>query len=213
LIWEVGMMKASGVVLSGGHSSRMGQDKALMLFNGETIIARTARELQKAVDDVIIVINDKLKYNIPGVTEIPDVYPDMGPLSGIHAGLLQARHQVALIISCDMPLFSVRLAEYLLERSPGYDVVVPRIGDQWEPMCAVYSKNCIGPIEKCLRSGAGKISRFYPEVRVRAIEQREIEALGKPEDLFYNMNTPEEYRSFLLRMAGRSSDSVGDDKH
>jgi molybdopterin-guanine dinucleotide biosynthesis protein A len=195
------MMKASGVILAGGRSSRMGRDKALMLYNDKTIIERTVQELQKAVDDVIIVVNDKLKYHLPDVSEIPDVYPDLGPLSGMHAGLLQARHQAAFIISCDMPLFSARLAEYLLERSPGYDVVVPRINNYWEPMCAVYSKACIDPIEKRLLSGSRKVMAFYADVRVLEIAQSEIEAIGRLEDLFYNMNTPEDYQSFLRRMA------------
>jgi molybdopterin-guanine dinucleotide biosynthesis protein A len=110
-----------------------------------------------------------------------------------------------------MPLFSARLAEYLLERSPGYDVVVPRINNYWEPMCAVYSKACIDPIEKRLLSGARKVMAFYADVRVLEIAQDEIEAIGRLEDLFYNMNTPEDYQSFLRRMA--QSEPGRDDRH
>jgi molybdopterin-guanine dinucleotide biosynthesis protein A len=199
-IWEVGFMKASGIILAGGHSSRMGQDKALLHYNQETLIERSVKELQQAVDEVIVIVNDKLKYHLSSVREIPDVYPDMGPLGGMHAGLLQARHEYSFIISCDMPLFSARLAEFLLERSGGYDVVVPKLNDYWEPLCAVYSKNCIASIEKCLRSGVRKVLKFYDDVRVLEIGPDELEKVGRIEDLFYNMNTPEEYRSFLLRM-------------
>lgn len=192
-------MDASGIVLAGGHSSRMGRNKAMLQYNAETIIERTVRELQKEVSDIIIAVNDTLKYHISGAVNIPDVYPDSGPLGGIHAGLLQAKYRHAFVISCDMPLFSAWLAGYLLDRSPGYDVVVPKVNGRWEPLCAVYSKDCLEAIEKHIQRREKKVTRIYPELRVLEIDQQELMKLGKTQDLFYNMNTPEDYRSLLQR--------------
>jgi len=192
-------MKASGIILAGGSSSRMGRDKSLMVYNQQTLIERTVNELRKVVDEIVIASNNTSKYGIPGVIEVPDLYPGMGPLAGIHAGLKQIKHQYAFVISCDMPLFRAELAKYLLELSPGYDVVVPQINEYHEPLCAVYSKNCIEPMENCLKAGVKKIYLFYPQVRILMVGREEIEKIGVPEELFYNLNTPEDYRLLLMR--------------
>lgn len=96
-------MKVSGIVLAGGRSSRMGQDKTLMSINAETLIERTVRELGNVVDEIIIASNQESKYNIPGTVEIPDVFPGMGPLGGIHAGLIAAKYQFSFVVAADMP--------------------------------------------------------------------------------------------------------------
>ena len=146
-------MEASGIILAGGNSSRMGRDKSLLKYNHQTLIELTVKELQKVVEDIIIASNHTSKYNIPGITEVPDLYPGTGPLAGMHSGLQHIKHRYAFIVSCDMPLFSADLAKYLLELSPGYDVVVPNINGYQEPLCAVYSKKCIDIIEGCLKAG------------------------------------------------------------
>ncbi len=203
-------MKASGIILAGGSSSRMGRDKSLMVYNQQTLIERTVNELRKVVDEIVIASNNTSKYSIPGVIEVPDLYPGMGPLAGIHAGLKQIKHRYAFVISCDMPLFRARLAEYLLERCAGYDVVVTQINGYLEPLCAVYSKECLEPIESCLKAGVRKIILFFPQVRVLTIGHREIENIGNPEELFYNLNTPEDYRLLLER---RQSRQKGQEEH
>ncbi|MGB9791026.1 MAG: molybdenum cofactor guanylyltransferase [Thermacetogeniaceae bacterium] len=192
-------MEASGIILAGGSSSRMGRDKSLIVYEQQTLIERTVNELQRVVDDLVIASNHTSRYNIPGTVEVPDVYPGMGPLAGIHAGLKRVKHHYAFVISCDLPLFKAELAAYLLELSPGYDVVVPQLDGYFEPLCAVYSKNCIDPIETCLKAGEKKIITFYPQVRVLPVGREEIERIGNPEELFYNLNTPEDYRLLLGR--------------
>jgi len=192
-------LKVSGIVLAGGRSSRMGQDKTLMSVNEETLIERTIKELSKSVDEIIIASNQKCKYNMPGTVEIPDVFPGMGPLGGIHAGLLATRYQYAFIVAADMPLFTADLAEYLLNKRNGYDVVAPGIGGRWEPLCAVYSKDCLKPIEQNLVAEIRKIICFYPSVRVLKIGEGELRSIGKTEDIFYNLNTPEDYYGLLIR--------------
>ncbi|AFV10396.1 molybdopterin-guanine dinucleotide biosynthesis protein A [Thermacetogenium phaeum DSM 12270] len=192
-------MEASGIILAGGCSSRMGTDKSLMVYERQTLIERTVNELRKVVNEIVIASNNTSKYSIPGVVEVPDLYPGMGPLAGIHAGLKRVKHQYAFVIGCDMPLFKAELAKYLLEICPGYDVVVPQIDGYGEPLCAVYSKGCIEPIENCLKAGLRTVIMFYPQVRVLTVGRDEIERIGNPEELFYNLNTPEDYWSLMMR--------------
>ncbi|SDE70677.1 molybdenum cofactor guanylyltransferase [Sporomusa acidovorans] len=187
-------MDVSGIILAGGRSSRMGRDKTLLVYNDETMIERTVRKLRNFVDEIIVASNSTAKYNLPGIVEVPDTYPGMGPLGGMHAGLMAARHQYAFIVSCDMPFFTEELAGYLIKRSAEYDVIVPEIEGRLEPLCAVYSRNCVKPIEKCLQANVRQVYQFYSEVRVLKIRESELCPVGDLREMFYNLNTPEDVR-------------------
>lgn len=210
-------MGISGIILAGGQSLRMGQDKAMMSFNNETVIEHTVKELQKVADEIIIASNHTCKYNMPGLTEVADVFPGMGPLGGIHAGLTAAKNDYAFVVSCDLPLFNAELAAYLLKQKQGYDVVAPERCGYWEPLCAVYSRRCLPIIEKHLREDMKQVSRFYPEVKVLRIKETELSFLGKTDDFFYNLNTAEDYhalakgKSNLLKGACHDNREMGAD--
>ena len=183
-------MAISGIILAGGRSSRMGLDKTLLQYNNETLIERTVRNLRHCADEIIIASNSTAKYNLPGIVEVPDIYPDMGPLGGMHAALLAARHQHSFVVSCDMPFFSTEFVKYMVERKAGYDVVVAEIQKRWEPLCAVYSRNCIEPIERLLQAGVSKVYLFYTDVRVLTISESQLRLVGDIEEIFCNLNTP-----------------------
>jgi molybdopterin-guanine dinucleotide biosynthesis protein A len=197
-------MTASGIILAGGRSSRMGRDKTLMLIETDTLIERTVKELRKITDEIIIASNQSGKYNLPGTREVPDQFPGRGPLGGIHAGLKAASYPYAFVVAGDMPLFSVELAAYLLARTDeGFDVIAPEINGSWEPLCAVYSRSCLQIIEQYLEAGIGQVSQFYKNVNVLKIDEQVLAGLCGPGDIFYNLNTPQDYEA-LLAMKKRS---------
>lgn len=201
-------MRISGIILAGGKSTRMGQDKTLITFNHETLVERTVKELKKVTDEIIIASNDTHKYNLPGIIEVPDIYPGMGPLGGLHAGLIKAKNEYAFVVSCDLPLFSAQLASLLLERRWGYDVVVPGTEGSFEPLCAVYSKNCIGVIEKNILSGVKGVFQLYSQVealKILKVNKSELSNIPEAEKIFFNLNTPEDYQEFLKGNKQRKS--------
>ncbi len=187
-------MKAAGVILAGGKSSRMGEDKSMLEFHGETLISRSVRELRGYVEELIVVSNRQQKYCFPGVKEITDIYRGIGPLAGIHAGLKAAAFEYVFFMACDMPFLEGRLAGMLLENSPGFDVVVPRIGSYLEPLCAVYSKTCLPYIENNIAKKCCRVIDFYPFVKVKYIEEKMIRKITDPKQAFVNINTQDEYR-------------------
>ncbi len=185
------MLDASGVILAGGKSSRMGTNKALLTLHGKTMIESVVGELRKVFPEIIVVTNEPRFYLDLGVRVVTDIIPGFGPLSGIHAGLTASSHKYSFVTACDLPFINHRLSAYLVDEAGGYDVVVPRKRGFLEPLHAVYSKACIEPIKKCLDKGICKIIAFYPEVKVKCIE---MEGIGPPTDLekvFFNVNTPE----------------------
>jgi molybdopterin-guanine dinucleotide biosynthesis protein A len=91
-----------------------------------------------------------------------------------------------------MPFLMVEVARLVTERAGEADVVVPRVGGQWETLHACYAKACLGPIEARLRAGQLRIVGFYDEVRVLAITEDEVAQFRAPEVVFMNVNTPED---------------------
>lgn len=191
-------MKVSGIIVAGGKSSRMGQDKTLLRFNNKSLIARTIAELQKVADEIIVASNHTSKYNIAGILEVPDTYQGMGPLGGMHAGLMAANYDYTFIVSADLPLFTGELAGCLLDRLKGYDAVVPRLDGRWEPLCAAYSRNCIKSIEACLQAEIKQVYRFYQQINVLEIYPSQLSCSGSAEKLFFNLNTPDDLKKLCI---------------
>lgn len=178
----------TGVILAGGNSLRMGQDKALVEISGQTLLKRTVDSLTGIAGELIVVANRRL--DLAGITCIPDIWKGRGPLGGIHAGLMASSNPTVFAVACDMPFLSKDLIRYMMGLTGDNDVVVPYVNGEYEPMHACYSRKCLGPIERALVNPRPKIIHFYPEVRVRKVSREEIAPFGDPKTLFFNANTP-----------------------
>jgi molybdopterin-guanine dinucleotide biosynthesis protein A len=186
-------MKVTGVIQAGGKSTRMGgQPKALMDLGGRRIIERVAGVLAGAVDDLLIVTNMPELYAFLGLPMVPDVYPDHGSLGGIYSGLKAASGGAAFTVACDMPFLRREVVRLVVEHAPLGDVVIPRVGDQYETMHAAYQKSCLPHMEERLLAGRLKIVGFFDKVRVVVIDEAEIARYVDPAVVFMNVNTPEE---------------------
>lgn len=184
----------TAIVLAGGKSSRMKTNKALLSLGEKTMIEGIIDKLRDLFPEIILVTNTPEEYRFLGLPMVGDVFQQVGPLAGLHAGLLAASSPHVFAVACDMPFLNLELIRYMQEQIDGYAVVVPRLGELIEPMYAIYSKECLGPIEQKLRAGEHKIISFYDSVPVRFIDQQEIEQFGPASEIFFNVNTPEEYR-------------------
>ncbi len=183
------MLEAAAIVLAGGKSTRMGENKALLTVNEQKMIEAVIRELNKVFPEIIISANGN-DFDDLGVRSVQDVFTGHGPLGGIHAGLEASSYYVNFVVACDMPFIDIRLAVYMINSSAGYDALVPKLGEYYQPLYAVYTKGCIAAIERQLKCGQNKIISFYPEVKTMFIETREIKRYGDPERIFFNVNTP-----------------------
>ncbi|QGG47796.1 molybdenum cofactor guanylyltransferase [Heliorestis convoluta] len=186
-------MEAAATILAGGQNVRMGKNKSLLPIGEKLLIDLIIEQLQSVVQEIIIVTNEPELYRDQNVIFTKDRLSYRGPLCGIHAALLQSTYQYNFIVACDMPFIQAQSIRELLELSPGYDVVVPKIGKHLQPLYAVYSKNCLPAIEKSLQRGERKVVAFYDQVRVRYVEEEIINQWGSLEQLFFNVNTPDDY--------------------
>lgn len=180
------------IILAGGKSRRMGdRDKAFIKIGGECLIRRQLRLLKKDFKKIIIVANAADKYKgFKGVKVVPDTVANRGSLGGILSGLLASDERYNFVVACDMPFINLPLIRYMQGQKAGYDVVVPRINNRYEPLFGIYSKSCTRFIKPLLGKRILKISGFFPKVKVRSINRKEISRFGRPEEIFTNINTP-----------------------
>ncbi len=179
----------SAVILAGGRSSRLGQDKAFLEVNGQLLIERVIERLAQLVDEVIIVANDVDRCADLEALVISDVYPGKGALGGIYSGLRAVTGRHSIVVACDLPFLNVSLLRYMQELATRYDVVIPRMGKLTEALHAVYSRGCLPFIEQQLRAGDLRIIRFFPHVRVRYVDQDEMEVFDPEHLSFFNINS------------------------
>lgn len=177
------------LILAGGTSRRMGQDKAFVQVEGVRLLDYVYGTCRELFSEIIIVTNQPhqfIEYQTPVVT---DEIPGTGSLGGLYTGLKQASNDHSFCVGCDMPFLKPELIAYLIEKRLKSDVVIPRTEAGLEPLHAVYSKHCIKPIKKFIARGDLKIPNFFPEVRVRYCEEEEIKRIDPALISFMNVNT------------------------
>ena len=188
-------MKACAIILSGGKSSRMGTNKALLPFRQKTNIERIKDAVATLFDDIILVTNEPETYEFLGIKTVSDIYPGKGPLAGIHAGLSASKYEENVVVACDMPFVSADLAEVLIKNLKHVDAVVPIIGGRQHPLFAAYQKKVVPEIESNLKENRLRMADLLEKVEVRFLEGNELLAFadGNLERIFFNMNHPEDY--------------------
>ncbi|AKX95016.1 putative molybdenum cofactor guanylyltransferase [Moorella thermoacetica] len=196
-------MKAGGIILAGGKSSRMGTNKALLPVGAKTMIETIISVLRPLFPEIIVVTNEPELYQHLEVRLVKDIIPAKGPLSGIHAGLSVSPYKYNFVVACDMPFIEPKLISYMVEHADGYDVVVPRAGEYLEPLHAVYSKNCIPFIEDCLKKNVTKIIAFYPEIRLYCLDVEVLRRFGDVTRMFFNLNTPADLAQVSMKKASK----------
>ncbi len=137
----------------------MGSNKAFIEFGGRRLIEATVDRLAGLFPEVLIIANDLDLYAYLGVKVIRDLIPDSGSLGGIYTGLSAASHLKCFFVACDMPFLNPDLIALLVREVEGWDVVVPRVRGELQPMHAVYAKSCLPFIKEAIDMGKLKIAR------------------------------------------------------
>jgi len=188
-------------ILAGGKSSRMGQDKAFLRLGRQTLLVR-ALELARTVtaDGNPRIVGSAAKFAGFGPV-VEDVYPECGPLAGIHAALSATGTDLNLMIAVDLPFLQPSFLNYLVSRGreTGATVVVPRGGGGLQPLCAVYRRGFLAVAESSLRAGKSKIDALFAEVQTKVVEREELKQNGFSEEMFRNLNTQQDWEDAKMR--------------
>lgn len=181
----------TGVVLAGGKSTRMGQDKALLEVDGKPLLLHAVEKLAPHVRE-LFVIGEPRKYGHIWPDTMPDAIPGLGPLGGIVTAMGAARHDRLLVLAVDVPGVNAALLERLTRELPeGADALVPRHGTGLEPLVAAYHRRCAEAFMECITAGRLSMHGALEQVRTTHLDIDPGED-GWPEDLFRNLNGPDD---------------------
>jgi molybdopterin-guanine dinucleotide biosynthesis protein A len=183
----------SSIILAGGKSARMEQDKVLITIGSESLLQRTINAIHPLSRDILIVTSKYQSFSIPSCKKnlniISDIFPDKGVLGGLYTGLVASKSLYNLVVAIDMPFLKQNLLLHQLQIASEYEAVIPRLGKGVEPLHAVYSKDCACCLKLLLDKGQLKISDAFPLLRVRYLETPEIERFDPRHLSFFNVNT------------------------
>ena len=182
------LSNTSAILLAGGKSSRMGTSKAELDFHGVSLLQYQVEKLRlQGIEDIVV---SGKPAAVEGVQFVSDVYPDRGPLGGIHAGLLAIKNPAALVLSVDCPLIPERFLRKLIRAHTGGVSVAAHDG-MIEPLIGVYDKALAGLCKEILLSERTSVRRLHDAVGISIL------AYEGDRRLLSGCNTPEEYRELL----------------
>lgn len=188
--FEFSSLPCSILLLAGGRGQRMGgQDKGLLEWQGQPLIAHLHQLARPLTDDLIISCNRNHERYAPYADQqVSDDSPDFpGPLAGIRAGLFAARHAHLLILPCDVPQIDARLLADLRatsRRNPQLPVMV-RQGEYWEPLLCIIPTGLKNQVEQAWQAGERSPRKLWLQLGAVALQ------CPANDPRLANLNTPE----------------------
>lgn len=183
----------------------MGHSKAMLVVDGETMLARQIRLLRSVASRTVIAGGSPDYSHTFDVPAVQDAMPGRCPLVGIYTALLNTRTEFNLVLACDLPFVNRRLLSFLAARAiaAGGDVTVPLSREgRFEPLCAVYRRRALYAVRTSLVAGQNKTSSFFPRVCCEIVPWRDLVQAGFRPSIFDNLNTPEDYEYARNRLEG-----------
>jgi molybdopterin-guanine dinucleotide biosynthesis protein A len=182
-------------IQAGGKSQRMGQNKALLLFQGLPLVQRVIERLQPVAAEIIVITNTPADYSFLKLPLFKDLIPGKGALGGLYTALKTARHPYVAAVGCDMPFVNPTLlaAEYDLLLASGADVVIPQTSSGLEPLHAVYRRDtCKAWVQQALEEEQYRLAGWLDQAAVRVMTPLETSVYDPTGRAFININTPED---------------------
>jgi molybdopterin-guanine dinucleotide biosynthesis protein A len=195
----------TGVLLAGGNSRRMGEDKRYLVVGEQTLLERGLAVLRSIFQEVLVVIaQDSLPLNVDARV-VRDLEPDCGSLGGLYTGLTQATTPYIFVVACDMPFLDPAVITQFTSRRASADIVMAKLAARLHPMHALYSKGCLPVLEQMIRARQLKIQEMvsHASLHVRYVTDADLLTIDPSGRSFQNVNTPadlEVARSLLSQL-------------
>ena len=198
-------LPVTGVILAGGKSRRMGENKALMRLGDNSLIGHVIHRMCLVTDELLLITNSPAEYAHLDVPMHGDILPGAGALGGIYTGLRHASHNIVLCVACDSPFVEPKLLTYLVSVLGEYDAVMPYTHREihashntqitLQTLCAAYSKRCLPIIESMLRDSELRVHALQERAHIKRVSPEVWQAFDSEGMSFFNINTPEDFES------------------
>lgn len=180
--------ETTGIILAGGKSSRMGQDKGLLTFHGKTFMSLIIEALAPFVNTIIVVSNNP-DYDTFKLKRVTDIMEDLGPLAGMYTGLHHSETENNIVLSCDVPLINATVLNKLIAGFEAEkDVIQIESEGRTMPLIAIYKKQCEHHFLKRLEDGERRLQTVIDEMNIKTIPlepalQRFVKNINTQNDL------------------------------
>ena len=189
-------MNVTAVILCGGRSTRMGQDKATLLAGHETFLERAIRVARESADDVIVVARAAQQVP-PDVRVVHDPVEDLGPLAGIAEGLAASSTDLNIVIACDMPLIKPAVLQRLVESIGDHDACVAVVDGHASVLCGVYRSRVAPIATQLLDRGERRVTAFVDQLKTKRVDAALLRDIDPDLETFFSCDTPEAYRRLM----------------
>ncbi len=193
-----------GVILAGGQSRRMGEDKPFIQLGEHSLIERVAEALAAVFSEVIIVASEKSlsdhRYEDLPFRVFSDQIKNVGPMGGLETALQSVSGKNVFIAAADMPFLSPKVIQAMLPFSSQYDLVIPQLAGRSHPLHAFYSQNCLPAIQARIKSKHWALHRLKDEVTSYLFPEAAFRAIDPKLQSVININTPEDLLSAKRRL-------------
>ena len=195
----------TGVLLAGGKSRRMGEDKRYLVVGEQTLLERGLGVLSSIFQEVLVVIAQDSPPLGVDARVVRDLVPDCGSLGGLYTGLTQAATPHIFVVACDMPFLDSAVISQFTSRRTTADIVMAKLAARLHPMHALYGKGCLPAMEQMILARQLKIQEMvsHASLRVRYVTEADLLIIDPSWRSFHNVNTPadlEVARSLLDRV-------------
>jgi len=186
----------TGIILSGGKSSRLGEEKGLAGFNGKPLVSYAINVVKPLCGKLVVSANNQLEeYAKFGYEIVQDEFEGIGPMGGILTCLKKSESRFNLVLSCDTPFVRTALFNHLLKEAEHYQIVVPEHDGFIEPLCAIYATNVLWELQRSVESGNFKMHDFFKKADLKTVNITSDLPFYN-DDLFVNINTPKQLKGF-----------------
>jgi molybdopterin-guanine dinucleotide biosynthesis protein A len=198
-------IEVTGVLLAGGKSRRMGEDKRYLVMGGETLLERGLGVLRSVFQEVLVVIAQDSPPVGVDAKVVRDLVPECGSLGGLYTGLMQATTPCIFVVACDMPFLDQAVIAQFTSRRATADIVMAKLAARLHPMHALYGKRCLPVLEQMIQARQLKIQEVvsHASLRVQYVTETDLSSIDPSGRSFQNVNTPADFeaaRSMLSRV-------------
>ncbi|MDQ6956443.1 MAG: molybdenum cofactor guanylyltransferase [Mariprofundaceae bacterium] len=180
----------TAIILAGGESKRMGQDKASVILAGKSLLARAVDNLQPLFERTIISVREPIKGI--ALPQLCDVGEERGPMMGICQALNEVETNWVFVMAVDMPFVSADLVKGLANKRGTHQMVVPMIDDHVQPLFAYYTKGCLPVMQQQINDGQRSLRRLIERVDSLIVQKDELAGFDVNLLSFLDLDSPKD---------------------
>ena len=181
----------TSIIMAGGESRRMGQDKANLLLGEQTLLQTVVGTMEQVFPQVIVSVRQlRPALSWPQICDNP---LHQGPLAGLFAGLTNADTPWIFVVACDMPFITPQLIKCLSRYREGVEAVVPMVHGYPQPLVAFYAKESLGVVNEILNgNGKHNFRAVLDRLNIRYVHENEmLEGIPNLRS-FFDLDTPQD---------------------